>query len=113
MKVNFNGFNEKTATLACDNTVQAGKPVTLSENGTVTAAASGSVPAGIAKAVREGYAAVQLHGYVTVPYSGTLTLGLCNVQADSAGGIAKNTAGRAAIVLDIDTTAKTAGIDLI
>ena len=112
MNENFTGFNEQVATFTCESALTKGSPVTAGLNGSVISAAADAGFVGVVKSVRGGYAAVQLHGYMTVPYSGTLNLGVAQLAANGSGGVKTGT-GRTALVLDIDTAAHVAGIDLI
>lgn len=112
MNVSFNGLDSVCATFCTAEDVQRGALVKLSANGTVTACAADDVPIGVVTDVRGGYAGVQLRGYVVVKYSDTLEVGWTSIAADGSGGVkkAEAPAGRAAAVLDVDDSAKTAGI---
>lgn len=108
MKVSLNGFGENIATFETQGTVTAGTPVMVTANGKV-AAADGDF-CGVCTNVRNGYAAVQLRGYVTLPYTTQPTVGYDKLSADSGKITADDTNGREYLVIDVDTTAKTAGI---
>lgn len=111
MKVSFNGFGENVLTFETQGTITAPEPVMVTADGKVGAA--NGVFCGICTAVRNGYAAVQLKGYVTVPYSGTApTVGYAKLKATDGKAVVDATNGREYLVIDVDTTAKTAGIIL-
>lgn len=111
MNVSFNGFGENVLTFEASGTIAAQSPVMVTDNGKV-AAASG-VFCGICTAVRNGYAAVQVKGYVTVPYSGTApTVGFVKLKGADGKAVVDAANGREYLVIDVDTTAKTAGIIL-
>ncbi len=110
MDVCFNGFGENVLTFIASGTINAGDPVMISANGTVVKA-SGSF-CGICLGVRNGYAAVQVQGYAKVAYSSAPSVGYAKISA-SGGKIAPdNDTGREYLVIDVDTTALTAGIML-
>ena len=99
MNVSFSGFNEKSATFNCTESVAAGKAVKVSENGTVAPCTSGDVFCGIATDVRSNCATVQLEGYIRASYSGSApALGYTALAADGNG--------------DVDTTDNTVGFML-
>ncbi len=111
MITSFNGFNEQIATFEAGSGVGAGLVVGISANGKVQAVTSGAF-CGVCKSVRGGIAAVQLTGYVKVPYTGTLSLGYQKVAATTGSKIAADANGREHLVIDVDSTAKIAGIIL-
>ncbi len=111
MKVSFDGFGENVLTFETQGTITAPAPVMLTANGKV-GAASGAF-CGICTAVRNGYAAVQVKGYVRVPYSGTApTVGFVKLKASDGKAVVDASNGREYLVIDVDTTAGTAGIIL-
>lgn len=112
MRVSFNGFDEKFLTMEASGALQTGMPVTIGANGTAKPCTDAAAPVGIVRELRGGYAAVQVSGYVKVPYTGTLSLGWQTLQGDGAGAVKAAAAGRGAIVLDVDTTAKLCGVIL-
>ncbi len=110
MTTNFNGFNEKVLTFECDTEIKAGAPVKITANGKVAAAAAGDRFVGICIYTRCGYAAVQVEGYVTLPYTSTApTVNYAKLVADGNGGVKADTNGSEAVVICVDTTAKTIG----
>ena len=112
MSVSFRGIGENVVTFKTATAV-AGKPVTLSANDTVAKSADDDVFCGVCIKVEDGYAAVQLAGYVELPYTGDTapTVGYCTLLADGTG-IKADEDGRSILVINVDTTAKTAGIIL-
>ena len=82
----------------------------VTANGKV-AAANGAF-CGVCTNVRNGYAAVQMTGYATIPYTSQPSVGYSKLSAASGKITADNENGREYLVIDVDTTAKTAGIML-
>ena len=110
MKTSFDGIGEAIVTFEAASGVAAGKPVAMSANGKVQAVTSGAF-CGICRSVRNGYAAVQIGGYITVPYSGTLTVGYQQLAAATGSKVTVDTTnGREYLVVDVNSTAGTAGI---
>lgn len=129
MKVSFKGYGENVATFECADGVSKGTLVKISDNGKVSVCSSGDRFCGVAIDVRNGFASVQLSGYTTVKINGSVSCGYQNLVAHasdtvkvqnevltaaSGGGTVTVTtqAGREILVVDVDTTAKTAGIIL-
>ncbi len=111
MKVSFNGFGENTVTFEIQGTINNGAPVMVTSNGKVSAA-NGAF-CGVCINQRNGYAAVLLRGYAKVPYSGTApTVGYAKLTSTSGKIAVDNSNGRSVLVIDVDTTGKTAGIIL-
>lgn len=101
MKVSFNGYDEKTVTFTCDDTVSKGTLVKLSRNGEVTACADGDDFIGIAVNARGGFAGVQMGGYTCVPVSGSLAPGFQMLSAAGAASVkSAASGGREHLVLD-------------
>ncbi len=115
MEISLQGFHEDVATLACTTELAEGVPVAVTENGTVAAATANQPFCGItAGPSRDGYVAVQLTGYARATYSGTEPkVGYQSLSAGADGSIcttpSSGATGRTMLVLDVDTTAKTAG----
>lgn len=129
MKVSFNGYGENVATFECAEGVSKGKLVKISDNGKVSACSSGDKFCGVAIDIRNGFASVQLSGYTTVKINGSVSCGYQNLVAHASdtvkvqnemltaasdgGAVTVTTqAGREILVVDVDTTANTAGIIL-
>lgn len=110
MNVSFNGYNEGIVTFEAESSVETGTLVAMSANGKVKAATSEFC--GICIAARCGYASVQLAGYARVPYSGTLSVGYKKLAVSSGKAAVDNSNGRDILVVDVDSTAGTAGIIL-
>lgn len=110
MTTKFNGFNEKVLTFECDSTITAGTPVKLTANGKIAAAAAGDRFIGTCLYTRCGFAAVQVEGYVNLPYTSTApTVNYAKLVADGNGGVKADANGSEAVVLCVDTNAKTVG----
>ncbi|HZK38570.1 MAG TPA: hypothetical protein VFD23_00275 [Clostridia bacterium] len=115
MSVSFNGYKESLATFKAANGLTAGVPVKMSANGTVDTCAAGDNFCGVASGVGKGYASVQMSGFITLPYTGATppAVGYTSLAADGSGGVKVVTdGGRSLLVLEVDTTAKTAGFML-
>lgn len=112
MKVCFEDIGHMSATFAAQSG-EAGQVCKVTDNGTVAPCADGDVFCGVMEGVRKGFAGVQLHGFVTVSYTGTApALGYNNLVADANGGVKVGSAGRAHLVVSVDTAVKTATIEL-
>ncbi len=110
MNVCFNGYGENVLTFETNGEIAVGDPVMISGNGVVQKA--NGVFCGICTGIRNGYASVQLDGFVRVGYSVLPTVGYCKLSAQSGKIKADSTNGREYLVVDVDTTAETAGIIL-
>ena len=110
MNVSFQGLDALELTFLAGEGLEPGDFVKVTAGGTVSACASGDAPAGVALNVRSGFAAVQVRGYTEAEYTGTLGLGWQEITAlgkkISAAG--SGVSGRRWLVVDRDTTAKTA-----
>ena len=112
-KVSFEDIGAEVATFAAKEDVEPGQVVKITANGEVGACTSGDEFAGLALSVRRGFAGVQVKGFFTVPTTGSVTLGRVNLEADGAGGVQTASAGGvSALVVNVDSTAKTAVICL-
>lgn len=105
------GYNSKYITMKCAGEADAGDLLVMDSNNTVKKAAAGKF-IGILHSLRGEYALVQTGGYAVVPYSGDTapTLGFSTLAADSNADAVVNAAGREVLVVEVDTTAKKAGI---
>ncbi|MGI6248963.1 MAG: hypothetical protein ACOYJX_06130 [Acutalibacteraceae bacterium] len=114
MSVAFNGLMANTATFCAGEGITAGIPVKVGANNTAAPCTAGDAFFGAAVSAGNGYAAVQLSGFVTLPYTGTAPVPGYNLLAgDGSGGVKVVTAGgRSLLVLNVDTSAKTAGLIL-
>ena len=117
MKISYRGIGQMCATFACGDTMAEGKPVKVSADSTAAVCAAGDAFCGVCAAVgRAGDAcSVQLRGFVTVPYTGTAApaVGYSRLAANGTGGIKTGAeTDRAYLVVQVDTTAKTATIML-
>lgn len=101
MEINFNGYDNKALTFACEAGVTAGKPVKLSGSATISAAQTGESFIGVALSVRDGYAAVQLAGYTELKKNGNITPGYVKLAA-AAEGVKAAEGGREYLVLYTD-----------
>lgn len=114
MNISFQGYMENVATFLAEGTVTAGHPVSMAENGTVAESKAGEVFAGVALNQEGNCAAVQTHGFVVLGYDATAApvLGICGLAAAGNGLVKKLDTGRKALVVSLDSEAKTAGIIL-
>lgn len=112
MAVSFKGIGERVLSFKTASAINAGSLVKMSANGTVAACAENDKFIGVVLSCRNNIAAVQIGGYVKVGYSGTApTVGYNQLCAKSGTAVEVDAAnGRALLVLDVDTTASTAGI---
>ena len=110
MKLSFEGIGQWAATFACDGAAE-GELVKLTANGTVGACSAGDPFCGqVLSVARTGDACtVALGGMVTAGYSGSAVpaIGWCALSSDGDGGVKADSAGRAYLVVDVDTAAKT------
>jgi hypothetical protein len=116
MKVSFEGIGETVVTFY-NNGAAAGDAVKLSANGKVAEAASGERFMGVCTSAEADFAAVQISGVVTMPYTGTApSVGYGYLLSDGTGGVKVDSAstktGGEYLILDVDTTAKTAAFIL-
>mgnify|MGYP000862496032 FL=1 len=115
MSISFGGIGEYAATFHNSSSAPAvaGKAVKISGNGEVSACSAGDNIAGVCISAGAQFAAVQLRGFVKLPYSGAApNLGYCRLSADSGGGVKTDSSGREYLVVEVDTSAKTAGLFL-
>lgn len=112
-KVSFDDIGAVAATFAAETDVKAGQVVKISGNGQVGACGANDAFAGLALSVRGGFTGVQIKGFMTVAITGTVNLGRVNLAADGSGGVqAASSGGVPALVVSVDSTAKTAVICL-
>ena len=107
MKVSFMGIGEQVVTFEAvtdgENTAEAGGIAVMSGNGKVGATSKASeLPVGLIMDVRGDYAAVQTGGYMKLPCDGSLTVGYQHLVTDASGKVKSATAGRPALVVDVD-----------
>lgn len=114
MDISLNGFNQKTVTFECDDTVNVNSLVKISGNGKVSACVDGEQFCGICINKRGNYCSVQLCGYANIKYTtDSLTIGYHLLAASGADAFKlSSTNGRSLLVTDIDETNKIAGIIL-
>lgn len=112
-KVSFDDIGAVVATFAAKEDVTAGQVVKITANGEAGACSANDAFAGLALSVRGGFAGVQVKGFMTVTTTGTVNLGRVNLAADGSGGVqAASSGGVPALVVSVDSTAKTAVICL-
>lgn len=114
MSIKFNGLMNEVATFKVASKITAGTPVNVSANDTVAASASGAAFCGVAANYNNGLQGVQLRGYALLSYTSTApTVGYSLLVANGAGGVKVDaTNGKAYLVVNVDTTAKTVGVIL-
>lgn len=105
--VSFEGVKEDPTFLsALTRGTDEGKVVKVSANKTVALCSDGDNFIGVVKTIDKAdkAAVVQIKGFVTVGYSVfTPTIGLCELDADGAGGVSK-TGSVKYWVVDVDTS---------
>ena len=108
MSISFNGIGQVCATFLGAG-ITEGHVVKMSGRGTVHSCSDGDSFCGVAVCGKDDAASVQVRGFVTTGYSGTVpAVGWTALAADSAGGVKTvTTGGRACLVVDADTAAKT------
>ena len=112
-KVSFEDIGAVIATFATQDSVKPGQVVKIAANGQVGACSAKDAFAGQAQSVRGGFAGVQVKGFLTVSTTGTVNLGRVSLEADGTGGVqAATTGGVTALVVSVDSAAKTAVICL-
>lgn len=99
MNVDFKGFNENVTTFIADETVEAGKLVSMGANYTVTASTSGSEIVGLCLNVRDGYATVQIAGYIEVGSVSSVSTGYQNLVAHDGSMVKPSESKRSYLVL--------------
>lgn len=112
-KVSFDDIGAVVATFAAKDDVKPGQVVKITANGEVGACSANDAFAGLALSTRGGFAGVQVRGFFTVSTTGTVSLGRVSLAADGSGGVqAASTGGAPALVVSVDSAAKTAVICL-
>ena len=112
-KVSFEDIGAVIATFAAQDSVKPGQVVKIAANGQVGACSAKDAFAGQAQSVRGGFVGVQVKGFLTVSTTGTVNLGRVSLEADGTGGVqAATTGGVTALVVSVDSAAKTAVICL-
>lgn len=109
----YDAIGDVTATFKVSGELAVGDIVTLKENDTVKKAAANDTLVGVCVSLNGSYAGVQIKGGVCVPCSdATLTVGYQQLKIAADGSAAKGTAGTFYLVVNADTSAKTATIIL-
>lgn len=89
-KISYEGIGGVAATFLCREGVKTGQAVKLTEANTVGPCADGDIPCGVVLGVApDGVCAVQVGGFVTVSAGEDVTVGLCELVSDGAGGVKK------------------------
>lgn len=113
MSISFHGIGQECATFLSTNAVE-GQVIKMSDRGVVAACNDGDDFCGVAMCCRDDACSVQVKGFITVGYTGTVpAVGWSTLCANGTGGVkSASTGGRAYLVADADTTAKTVTIML-
>ena len=113
MSISFHGIGQECATFL-STTATEGQVIKMSGRGAVGPCSAGDGFCGVAVCCRDDACSVQVGGFVTVSYTGTApAVGWTALAADGEGGVKSvTTGGRAYLVADADTTAKTVTIKL-
>lgn len=99
MNISYNGFNAKTLTITCDESVAEGMAVTIREDGSVYPCGEDDSFCGYAVNVRGGYAGVQFSGFVKMKSAGEIAPGMKKLGVDAEGNITEKDTGRECIVI--------------
>ncbi|MBQ7118067.1 MAG: hypothetical protein IJN88_07640 [Clostridia bacterium] len=109
----LDGFDRKEVTLSVLYSAEKGKTVSMVKDFTVEASSDGDDFIGVCTNSENNSASVLLSGYVRVSYTGEApACGYNKLTADGAGGVKKDTNGRAILVTDVDEADMTCGIIL-
>lgn len=91
----------------------AGQVCKMGTAGKVAPCTAGDKFCGVVETVHGSQAGVQLHGFAKVSYTGTAPdMGYTNLSGDGSGGVKVDTAGKSYLVVQVDTAAMTAVIEL-
>lgn len=123
MELSFAGIGQVAATFQTEVQEEEaavklaiGHVVALTAANTVGLGTAGAAPCGVVLALeKDQTATVQVDGFVKVSYSGTSapTVGWGSLGVDGSGGVqVASTGGRSMLIVQVDTTAKTAVIKL-
>lgn len=112
MNISYEGIGYLGVTFPAEKDV-TGQVCAMGDDGRVTSCSTGDCFIGVMESYRDGRAAVQLHGFAKVRYTGSnLSLGFSMLSGDGGGGVKMNVDGREYLVVQVDTAAKTAVIEL-
>lgn len=113
MSVSFEGVGQACATFLGGGLTE-GQVVKVSGSGTVGPCAADDEFCGVALCCKDDACTVQVGGFVSVGYTGTAPgVGWAALAADGKGGVKTITSGgMKRLVVQVDTTAKTATIML-
>ena len=114
MAVSFEAIGERMVTFTAGSGVMPGKACKITANGTVGPCEEGDSFCGIVSQVRGGAAGVIMAGYVEAAYAGDTApgLGYVTLAADENGEIVPASAGRAYLVVHVDSANKKIGLFL-
>lgn len=111
MSVRYDGYNTNCLTMEKGDAV-VGSPASVNTSGKATLAVNGKPFIGLCVSIRGDYAVIQTHGYMKLPYVQEPDYGVCALAAGTGGTVSPatlETAGRPAIVVEVDTVNKTVG----
>lgn len=114
MSVKYDGYNTNCLTMVNYN-AKVGYPISVDTKGRACNAELGKPFIGICVSVRGDTAVIQTHGYMEAKYSQKPGYGVFGVTAGAGGTINTAefaTAGRAALIVDIDEVNNTVGFIL-
>lgn len=113
MIISFHGIGQVCATFL-GRDIKEGQVVKMSGRGIVAPCSDGNDFCGVVTCCRDDVCSVQVSGFVTVSYSGAApAVGWTALSANGSGGVkADSTGGRNYLVVDIETSNKTATIKL-
>ncbi len=106
--ISFDDIGAVAATFAVKEGLKGGQVAKVTGSGEAGPCDDGDAFCGVALEGRGGFAAVQVKGFVQVSAAGEVGLGWTKLSADGAGGVKADESGREYLVVDSDSTGKTA-----
>lgn len=113
MSICVNSIGEVTITLKKEGVINVGDLVMMHANNTAKVATAEADPIGVCVSKNGDYVAVMVSGGVTLKCDGgDLTTGFHPIKVQAGNKIAKGTTGKLRLVVDVNSTAKTAQVIL-
>lgn len=112
MRISYEGIGHVSVTFPVDG-CNMWEVCKFDADGLIVSCYEGDAFVGIVENISPDTAAVQIHGFAEVKYTGTAPEpGYVKLYADGKGGVCMNEAGREYLVIEVDTAASTAIIEL-
>lgn len=112
-RISFNGFTNEYATLMTAESIQAGKAVSVDDEGKAINSSDGDYILGFCTNSRDGFITVQFKGYIEIKYSGAAPgYGIVSLVCNDSGGVRASETSENAVpvkVLKVDENNKTVG----